>query len=433
MQRAMPLSRAMHKSAVGMAGFTSYSVPEALARQLHAELDMEMQGIGGRLKAIGAFALVLALAPTPLAAQSGETYRLPGATVQPAGPGAQGPVDRDNPVVTKSVLRPVPSATPDPTPTPSPVQPGPTASAAASRTPAPRPATAAPRQTAIAPASQPPATPEPGLVSPAAEAPLGAVPAAPLPADFGTPAPPPAAAEVAMAPGWYWPWIAGAAALLALVFAGLWTINRRREPKPLQIDFERPVVAPAKPASAPELLASPAPAPIQALPLSAVLPAGLGVMLEARRMSASLLATTLSYSLTLTNTGTEALSALAVEGDMVSAHASLPPEAQIANDSQRLELRHALVTLAPGESAEFSGDFRLPLTAVTPIRAGDAAYFVPLARLRIEASTPSGSSMVQVQTFVVGELPEAEGAALKPFRLDLGPRTYSRIGQRAVN
>jgi len=33
---------------------------------------------------------------------------------------------------------------------------------------------------------------------------------------------------------------------------------------------------------------------------------------------------------------------------------------------------------------------------------------------------------------LVGELPEAPGAALRPFRLDLGPRTYSRLGQRAV-
>ena len=150
-------------------------------------------------------------------------------------------------------------------------------------------------------------------------------------------------------------------------------------------------------------------------------------------MNASLMATTLNYVLKLTNNGSEPLSALAVEGDMISAHASLPPEAQIANDNQRLELRHALVELAPGESAEFSGDFRLPLTAVTPIRAGEAAYFVPLARLRVEASTPSGDSLVKVQTYVVGELPEAPGAALRPFRLDLGPRTYSRVGQRAVN
>ena len=150
-------------------------------------------------------------------------------------------------------------------------------------------------------------------------------------------------------------------------------------------------------------------------------------------MTASLMATTLSYTLRLTNQTAQPLSALAVEGDMVSAHASLPPERQIAGSQQRLEPRHALITLAPGESAEFTGDFRLPLTAITPIRAGDAAYFVPLARLRVEAVVPSGAQLVEVQTFVVGELPENPGAALRPFRLDLGPRTYSRLGQRAVS
>lgn len=240
--------------------------------------------------------------------------------------------------------------------------------------------------------------------------------------------------ESTAAPGWYWPWIAGATGLLAAVFALLWW-RRRKVPAVAAITFERPIVPAPQPAPGP---AEPVVAPVtaQSLPephLSLSLPAGLGMTLEARRMSASLMATTLSYVVTLTNTGSEPLSALAVEGDMVSAHASLPPEAQIAGDGQRLELRHALVTLAPGESAEFTGDFRLPLSAVTPIRAGEAAYFVPLARLRVEASTAGGQSLVQVQTYVVGEMPEDQGAALRPFRLDLGPRTYSRIGQRAVN
>jgi hypothetical protein len=34
---------------------------------------------------------------------------------------------------------------------------------------------------------------------------------------------------------------------------------------------------------------------------------------------------------------------------------------------------------------------------------------------------------------VVGELPEQPGAALRPFRLDLGPRNYMRVSQRAVS
>lgn len=144
------------------------------------------------------------------------------------------------------------------------------------------------------------------------------------------------------------------------------------------------------------------------------------------------MATTLNYALRLTNRGSQPMAALAVEGDLVSAHSSLPVDQQIASDTHRLELRHALVELAPGESAEFCGDLRLPLSEITPIRAGNAAYFVPLARFRVESGSQSPAADVVAQTFVIGELPEQDGAALRPFRLDQGPRTYSRIGQRAV-
>ncbi len=150
-------------------------------------------------------------------------------------------------------------------------------------------------------------------------------------------------------------------------------------------------------------------------------------------MTASLMATTLAYRITLSNRSGQPLSALAIEGDMIAAHASLPPDQQIANAAQALALCHALVELAPGESADFTGEFRLPLAAITPIRSGEAAWFVPLARLRVAASTAAGTPLVVAQTFVVGEDLRAAGGTLKPFRLDLGPRTYSQLGQRAVN
>ena len=394
-----------------------------------------MQRIGDRLGKAGAVALALALVPGPLLAQSANDWRLPGATVRPAPPGSQGPVDGENPVVTTTAPRATQTATPSPSPSARP-----TASAAPSPTPS---ATPAPRRTAApAPQAAPtaaPSTDAPGTVS---TPPATAVPAVtPLPASLpASPALPPVAAAPAPEPSrsaGYWPWIAGAAALLAIGFAGLWWWRRSENSVPV-ITFERPVVQPKQPAPKPVAPASapaPAPAPApQPEPAPTAAPVtGLGMALEVRRMNASLMATSLNYVLKLTNHGAEPLSALAVEGDMVSAHASLPPEAQIANDNHRMEPRHKLVTLAPGESAEFTGVFMLPLTAVTPIRAGDAAYFVPLARLRVEASTPSGASLVQAQTWVVGELPEDAASALKPFRLDLGPRTYSRVGQRSVN
>ena len=390
-----------------------------------------MQGIASRSTSAGAMALALALVPAAVAAQSANDWRLPGATVRPAPPGSQGPVDRDNPVVTTTVPSPTETNAPTPVTTPSP---------AASPTPAAtrsEPARGTPARQAMSTASPTTTVSTTGATPPATALPS----AAPFPNPLSTTAaPPPAAPTTLRDPenaGWYWPWLAGATGLLALLFARLrW--RRRKETAAPVVHFERPVVQPKPTASAPEpepTSPAPPPPPPQPQPqpqVVAQLPEGLGIALQVRHMNASLMATSLNYVLTLTNHGSEPLSALAVEGDMISAHASLPPEAQIANDNQRMEPRHNLVTLAPGESAKLSGVFMLPLTSVTPIRAGNAAYFVPLARLRVEASTPSGASLVQAQTWVVGELPETAGAALKPFRLDLGPRTYSHVGQRAI-
>ncbi len=396
-----------------------------------------MQKFGGSMTACGALALMLALAPLPVLAQTPD-FTIP--TGRPTGSSrAAGPVDDQNPIVRAPSPRPSPAPvlTPEPVVTPAP------APAASSPAPSTRPAPASPRPASgaaapgtrrieAAPAGVPAATPSPTPASGAALPPSGTVPEPAIAAtnsfalpQTSDPAPTSAAA------GWYWPWIAGAAGLLASLFALLWW---RRRPRDEQLEFDPPVVPAPSPAPAPA--PAPQPAPAAPKPAAAPLPesaSGLAIALEAQRITASLMATTLNYTLRLTNNSGQSLSALAVEGDMISAHASLPPEQQIANDNQRLELRHALVTLAPGESAEFTGDFRLPLSAITPIRAGEAAYFVPLARLRVEASQHSGQQMVEVQTFVVGELPEQPGAALRPFRLDLGPRTYSRIGQRAVS
>ena len=388
-----------------------------------------MRIIGGSVRAAtGAAALAAALVPSAAAAQSLPDFSIPGARPT-SNPRSQGPVDADNPIVRAPVVRPTPTPAPNPvpvaSPTPVPRAPATTVSAppGGART-APRAALSPPRTVA---------TPSPSASAGAAPGPATTAPVTPFPLPGSSAAPPLAAPGSVLqpipaeaAPVRYWPWLAGAAAVVAALLTALW--RRRRQPRTAPLEFVAPVVpAPAAPPPA-----TAAPDRLHAPQLAAA-PQGLAISLEVRRMSASLMATTLSYALTLTNHSRETLSALAVEGDMIAAHASLPPEQQIANDGQRLELRHALVTLAAGESAQFTGDFRLPLTAINPIRAGDAALFVPLARLRVEASTPAGKPLVQVQTYVVGETGDVPGAGLRPFRLDLGPRTYSRIGQRVVN
>ncbi len=363
---------------------------------------------------LGAAALVLGLGSAPIAAQSVNDYRLPGATSTPAPSGAQGPVDAAEPAVRQSVATPSPSPQPSPAATQTPparTAPSPVPSAA----PRARPST---QVAAPLPQPQPQPQPQPSATL-----------AAPLPQASPSVAPPPTVLPTApgssstpLIPETLWPWLAAALALAAAGFAALWW--RSRKARPAVVEFERPVPtqAPApQPASPPTPTATPSSAP------------AIEIVLEAQRLTASLMATTLTYRLRLTNRGDQALTTLAIEGDMVSAHASLPPDQQIASPAQRLELRHAAVDLAPGASTEFSGDLRLALTAITPIRAGDGAYFVPLARLRVEASTPAGETQLTVQTFVIGELAENPGAPLRPFRLDQGPRTYARLGQRVVD
>ena len=392
-----------------------------------------MRIIGGSIKAAtSAVALAAALVPGIAAAQTLPDFSLPGARPT-SNPRSQGPVDADNPVVRAPEVRPTPTPTPSPVPVTS-ANPVPSGPATTSSLP-PIGRTVPARNSAPAPRTVTPVSPQPSASAVTGPAPSDSVTPFPLPSG-SSPTTITAtdrvieAAPTDSASGSFWPWLASGIGVLVALLAGLWW--RRRQSAEPALEFIPPVV-PAPAAPPPVARITPAvPSPLPK-PQPAATPQGLVITLEAKRMSASLMATTLSYALTLTNHSRETLSALAIEGDMIAAHASLPPEQQIASDGLRLEPRHALVTLSPGESAEFTGDFRLPLTAINPIRAGAAALFIPLARLRVEASPPVGQPLVQVQTYVVGETGDVPGAGLRPFRLDLGPRTYSRISQRAVN
>lgn len=158
----------------------------------------------------------------------------------------------------------------------------------------------------------------------------------------------------------------------------------------------------------------------------------LALELSARRLSATLMNTVLNYELTVRNTGPDAINSIIIGGDMIGAHASLPSRSQLELSGNSIAPLHTIAALAPGESILLKGEFKLALAAITPIRNGNAALFIPLARFRIEALSKSSVPLVVSRTFVVGEDQDRPGAALKPFRLDLGPRLYSQIGQREL-
>ena len=268
-----------------------------------------------------------------------------------------------------------------------------------------------------------------------------------------------------------WAWLSLAAFLLgaAAMLLVQQVLRRRRVAAATATDWDFTEAAPAVPAiaappavddkplaAAPQQAPAPAPLPVPALDLLSIMaepepvepapvaatqlpfdmPAPLAdplvLELSARRLSATLMNTVLNYELTVSNTGPDPIRSIIIGGDMIGAHASLPSRAQLELSGNAITPLHTIAVLAPGESVVLKGEFKLPLTAITPIRNGNAALFIPLTRFRLEAFGKSALPFAVSRTFVVGEDQDRPGAALKPFRLDLGPRLYSQIGQREL-
>lgn len=401
--------------------------------------------LGRRAMTLAIVVMALSSAvPSALRAQSTSDFRL-----QPAAsstPRAQGPVDPDNPVVRGTPARPpapAPVATPAepaPTPTPAagPVRPAPSASAAPA-TGRPTGAIPAPRPSPSASPSAPPQASASATPSAAPQS-LPSTASSPAPTQTATTAVPspelPAAADTS---SHLWAWLLALGIGLAALIA--WWLHGRRdaavsddwddhawlaepegevEPEPAVHDTVADLAAPS-PAELP-LAADPAPTP-KALATQAIT-----LSLEPIRLTATLTSTSLSYRLAVTNQSARPLAAMAVAGSMVAAHASLPVENQLATDGQMLALLHEIPALAPGETAELTGDLRLPLPDITPIRSGNALLFIPLARFRAECD-----GTTTLAAFVVGETPPVAAAALLPFRIDMGPRIWPNISKRRLD
>lgn len=362
-------------------------------------------------------ALAMLAASTGASAQSVSEFRLPPATATPTSR-APGPVDSDAPVV-----RTQPSAAPVVTPSPQSSAPAPSASPT---TRVPQPALPPPRPVAKA-------TPTPSPVPSPSTAPTQ-VPG-PVIETTGLPAPQATAPLTSPTAEQTSPFSRSWAVLPAstiLIGLALWLLRRRRS---VEIEQEADLAATPLAPTPPLRPAAPKPAPAPQAPQPVLEPLAAGVTLgpialafEARKLSATIINTTLAYRLFIKNRREEALTGLIVAGDMIAAHAALPVEQQLGTDGQPLELRHEVARLEPGEVRELTGELRLPLTAINPIHSGNSLLFVPLTRLRIEAH---GESLLAA--WVIGEAPLKAGGGLQPFRLDLGPRVYSQISQRSID
>lgn len=373
-------------------------------------------------------------------AQTVNDYQLPPSRPTPTpSPRVQGPVDPESPATApRPVPAPAPSATVDTAPR---IELPPVAA------PVARPSATGPRaptRTSAAPAAVPAATPS-AVTSDALETPETLAPtrsAVPVPATEEK-------AEAGIQPLW----LAIGGGILALLAGGLlWMRLRRRKPEQEYAEAEAsyrtepepsapaalaPVrAAPAKPAPAPPPPPRPQP---QRQPATELRPAPepapatgpLQFAMEARHLSRAMVNATLSYRLSLTNRSDQVLGPLRIAGDLTTAHASVPIDQQLSLDGASLAI-HEVPALAPGESATLSGELRLPIAEIRPIRGGHGHVFVPLARFHVGGQGGAAGPISITRIFVIGRTSEDSPATLRPFVLEQGPGVQREIGQREL-
>lgn len=352
-------------------------------------------------------------------------FRLPPGDEPPPQPVA-GPVDPTLPVpITRNPVPPpsqpatapsppVPRIAPPPIVIPTSPQRPADAPAPARTTTRPRaPATEAIPSAATAPV---PTDQTPATVAPASPS---SPPAAPMPA-----ASPAAPAVSAPLPAWTW-WLLGGA-LLGLLIAGAGFGLRRRALAGDRGDARQADGAPARARAAPAPMRRTGTAP------PSIAPVQLDLIFEPQSLTMALVNARLSYRLSLTNRTALAVGPISIACDIISAHASLSPDEQLLFRGSTAEPQHRFDSLIAGDTVALTGTLQIPISAILPVRSGDARLFVPLARFHIAVPAADRPPLTSTRIFVIGERPEQPGERLRPIRIDLGPRTLSRISQREI-
>ncbi|RJF90721.1 hypothetical protein D3876_10970 [Sphingomonas cavernae] len=156
------------------------------------------------------------------------------------------------------------------------------------------------------------------------------------------------------------------------------------------------------------------------------------LVFEPKSLSMALVNARLSYRLSLTNVTDAPVGPVSIACDIISAHASLSPGEQLLFGGEMVEPQHHFDSLVPGDTVSLTSELLIPIAAILPVRSGDARLFVPLARFHITVRDAERAPLISTRVFVVGEKPDQLWERLKPIRIDLGPRTFSRIGQREI-
>ncbi len=145
--------------------------------------------------------------------------------------------------------------------------------------------------------------------------------------------------------------------------------------------------------------------------------------------SSTLLNAVLNYAITLSNMSDEDMRDICLSGLMMQADSEIARN----HDAQKDELLHKAQSLPAGETVTLEGDIRLPLSAIRPITFKSQALFIPLARFVVQYTDHQDVENEQSASFIVGREYEPPRPKMAPFRLDLGPRNFSPVGQRPLN
>ena len=146
-------------------------------------------------------------------------------------------------------------------------------------------------------------------------------------------------------------------------------------------------------------------------------------------MQLSMVYATLSYRLLVTNRGRDAVGPIAIGGDMIAAHRSLPVGEQLCPQHDTLPRLHQMGELAPGDTVTLAGQLRLPLAEIRAVRIGGAQCFLPLVRIAL----PQAGIGARLHVFTLGLPAERPDGALLALRMDRGFAFYRPLGQREID
>ena len=250
------------------------------------------------------------------------------------------------------------------------------------------------------------------------------------------------------------PILAGIAIALALlvVIGGFFLLRRRRHTHPEPAHSESPASTAPAPASPPQPeapAAMPAQAPTPPTPPAPASPAPAPSQPRAEAhgeisfepLSLQLSSDKVALRFRFTITALTEIPPLRLHADMIGAHGTADTQAQLYPSLDALPSLGTIPYLKPGQKVDFEAEMQLPLSAIRPVRDGNAEFFVPLVRLAMAVDTSHADYFDDLphlelgMVFTIGQ--PAAGApdrtrALAPLRIDTGPRDFSPLDAREI-